>query len=56
MLKHVEVSYAYPFISMGFVIVLLISYFLFNENVNAVRIAGVALIVAGIIMVGRSAP
>lgn len=55
-LKHVEVSYAYPFISMGFVIVLLISYFLFNENVNAVRIAGVALIVAGIIMVGRSAP
>jgi len=54
-LKHVEVSYAYPFISMGFVIVLLLSHFLFNENINAVRIAGVALIVTGIVLVGRSA-
>ena len=54
-LKHAELSYAYPFISMGFVIVLLLSYFLFNENINTFRIAGVMLIVAGIIMVGRSA-
>lgn len=54
-LKHVDVSYAYPFISMGFVVVLIISFFLFNENINATRIAGVALIMAGIILVGRSA-
>jgi len=54
-LKHVDVSYAYPFISMGFVIVLLLSYFLFNEAANSYRIAGVALIIMGIILVGKSA-
>ena len=54
-LKHVDVSYAYPFISMGFVIVLLLSYFLFSEAINLYRIAGVALIILGIILVGKSA-
>ena len=54
-LKHVDVSYAYPFISMGFVIVLLLSYFLFNEAINLNRIAGVASIIFGIILVGKSA-
>ena len=53
-LKHVEVSYAYPFISMGFVVVLLLSYYLFNENINAYRIVGVFLIILGIILVGKS--
>ena len=54
-LKHVDVSYAYPFISMGFVIVLLLSHFLFNETINLYRIAGVASIILGIILVGKSA-
>jgi len=54
-LKHVEVSYAYPFISMGFVVVLLLSYFVFNENINFFRILGVIFIMTGIIIVGRSA-
>lgn len=54
-LKHVDVSYAYPFISMGFVIVLLLSYLLFNEVINMYRIAGVASIIFGIILVGKSA-
>jgi drug/metabolite transporter (DMT)-like permease len=54
-LKHVDVSYAYPFISMGFVVVLGLSYLLFNETINAYRIAGVVLIIAGIIFIGRSA-
>ena len=53
-LKHVEVSYAYPFISMGFVVVLLLSYYLFNESINAYRIVGVSLIILGIILVGKS--
>lgn len=54
-LKHVDVSYAYPFISMGFVIVLVLSYFLFNEAINLYRIAGVASIILGIILIGKSA-
>lgn len=54
-LKHVDVSYAYPFISMGFVVVLLLSYFLFNESINLYRIFGVVLIIGGILLIGRSA-
>jgi drug/metabolite transporter (DMT)-like permease len=54
-LKHVDVSYAYPFISMGFVIVLFLSYFLFNEAINLYRIAGVASIILGIVLIGKSA-
>lgn len=54
-LKHVDVSYAYPFISMGFVLVLLLSYLLFGESINLYRIFGVGLIIMGILLVGRSA-
>ena len=54
-LKHVDVSYAYPFISMGFVIVLFLGYFLFHESINQLRVAGVVLIILGIIVVGKSA-
>jgi drug/metabolite transporter (DMT)-like permease len=54
-LKHVDVSYAYPFISMGFVVVLFLSYLLFNESINLYRILGVALIIMGIVLVGKSA-
>lgn len=54
-LKHVDVSYAYPFISMGFIVVLLLSYFLFSETINAYRIVGIGFIVLGIILVGKSA-
>jgi drug/metabolite transporter (DMT)-like permease len=54
-LRHVEVSYAYPFISMGFVVVLLLSYLLFNESINIYRICGVALIIIGIFLIGKSA-
>ena len=54
-LKHVDLSYAYPFISLGFVLVLFMSHFIFREHIGSMRIAGVLLMVAGIIMVGRSA-
>lgn len=54
-LKHVEVSYAYPFISMGFVVVLLFSHLFFNETINLYRIVGVLLVILGIILIGRSA-
>jgi len=54
-LKHVDVSYASPIISMRFVVVMLLSYLLFNESINLFRILGVVLIIMGIILVGKSA-
>ncbi|MGK7907097.1 MAG: multidrug efflux SMR transporter [Synechococcus sp.] len=43
-------SYAYPFMSLAFVLVLFFSAFLFNEPVNFPKVIGMGLIVAGIII------
>jgi drug/metabolite transporter (DMT)-like permease len=53
-LKHVDVSYAYPFISVGFVIVLGLGYLLFDEQINIYRISGVGAIMLGIFLISKS--
>lgn len=53
-LKKVQLSYAYPMVSLGYIFVLAASYFLFHEPVGLLRISGVALILAGIVLVARS--
>jgi len=53
-LSRVEVSFAYAFLSLGFIIVTVIGYFLFNENVTFIRIIGIILICIGVYFVSRS--
>lgn len=53
-LSRVEVSFAYPFLSVGYVVVTIVGYFLFNEAVTPVRLAGVGLVVIGVVLVARS--
>lgn len=53
-LKYVEVSYAYPFTALGFILVTVIAFFM-GEAVTPLRIAGMALIIAGIFVISRSA-
>lgn len=53
-LKKLELSFAYPLISIGYVLVLIASYFLFHESISWLRIGGVALILAGISLVAKS--
>lgn len=53
-LSRMEVSRAYPFLSLGFVFVLLVSRLWLGERVPRVRWAGVALIVAGIVLIART--
>ncbi len=48
-----ELSYAYPFMSLAFVLVLLSSALLFHETVTLPKIFGILLIMAGIIIAGR---
>jgi multidrug transporter EmrE-like cation transporter len=48
-----ELSYAYPFMSLAFVLVLLSSALLFHETVTMPKMIGVLLIMAGIIIAGR---
>jgi len=53
-LKKVDLSYAYPMVSLGYVFVFIASYFMFNESVNGLRIGGALLIMAGIVLVAKS--
>ncbi len=53
-LSRVEISFAYPFLGLSFVLVTLYGHFALGEEVNIWRIAGVALICAGVALVARS--
>lgn len=53
-LKKVELSYAYPMVSLGYVFVFIASYFIFNEAMNWLKIGGLIFIMAGIVLVAKS--
>ena len=53
-LSRVELSYAYPLISIGYILVMILSKHLFNESVTSFRIAGTLLICAGVVLLMRS--
>lgn len=46
-LSRVEISFAYPFLSVSYIIVLLAGYWFFSENVSLLRVAGVGFICLG---------
>jgi multidrug transporter EmrE-like cation transporter len=53
-LTRFELNFAYPFLSLSFVLVLLLSGPLFSESVTVAKLVGVALIVAGLIIGSQS--
>jgi len=48
-----DLSHAYPFMSLNFVIVLILSIWLLNESITTQKMLGVALIVLGTIVAAR---
>ncbi len=53
-LSRTEVSQAYPFVGLGFVLTALIGYFLFGDALSPLRVAGITLVIAGILLISRS--
>lgn len=53
-LSKVDVSYAYPFLSVGYIVSLFAGYFLFSENITSIRILGVIIIAIGVLLISRS--
>jgi multidrug transporter EmrE-like cation transporter len=53
-LSHTQISQAYPFVGLGFVLTTLTGYFLFGDTLGASRVCGIALVVGGIFLVARS--
>lgn len=54
-LGRVEVSAAYPMLSIGYVIAAVLGLVFLGEQVGPMRIAGIALIGAGVVMIARTA-
>ncbi|MFC6489347.1 transporter [Nitratireductor sp. GCM10026969] len=53
-LSKVELSFAYPFLSLAYVAVAVFAYLLWREDLNAYRIAGIALICVGTVLIAHS--
>ncbi len=53
-LARVEVSVAYPMLSIGYVVNALAAWWLFGENLSGARIAGIGVILLGVWLVARS--
>jgi drug/metabolite transporter (DMT)-like permease len=53
-LSRVPVSQAYPLLSLGYVINIGLAWWLLGEVPNAQRVAGIGVIVLGVVLVARS--
>ena len=53
-LSRVDVSIAYPMLSVGYIVTAMAGWLLFAENLSATRVAGIFIIIAGVWLVARS--
>jgi len=52
-LSRMELSFAYPFVALNYVLILFGSYFLFRETITPLKIVGVVVIIIGVYLVAR---
>ncbi len=53
-LSRVEVSIAYPMLSIGYALNAVAAWYLFGEAVSLTRLAGIGVIIVGVYIVARS--
>lgn len=53
-LSKVDLSFAYPFLSLAYVVVTAYAFFVFQEDVSLVRVAGIGLICFGTVLIAQS--
>jgi drug/metabolite transporter (DMT)-like permease len=51
-LSRVELSLAYPLVSLAFVVVAVLSWLVLGEHLSATRILGISSIVVGVVLIG----
>lgn len=54
-ISKIELSKAYPFMSINFLLVALLAAWLFNEQLDSNKIVGTSVIMLGVIILSRSA-
>jgi drug/metabolite transporter (DMT)-like permease len=53
-LSKVDLSFAYPFLSLAYVAVALFAWLVFKEDLGAYKIAGIAFIMVGTVLIAQS--
>jgi drug/metabolite transporter (DMT)-like permease len=53
-LSRVDLSYAYPFASLSYVLMLAASWLLFGEQITALRLLGTLVVCSGVFLIARS--
>jgi drug/metabolite transporter (DMT)-like permease len=53
-LSRVDLSYAYPFASLSYVVMLAASWLLFSEDITSLRLLGTVVVCAGVFLISRS--
>lgn len=53
-LSNLELSKAYPMVSLGYVCAVLLGYLALHEDINALRLLGLVLIMIGVFLIARS--
>lgn len=53
-LSRVEVSYAYPLLSIGYIVTALAGYYFFNESMSMIRWAGIIVICFGVWLITKT--
>ncbi len=53
-LSRMELSLAYPFVALNYILILFGSYFLFKETITVYKMIGVVVIIVGVYLVARS--
>lgn len=54
-LSKLEVSLAYPLLSVGYIFAAVVGYYYLGENVTVTRMAGIFIICVGVVVLSRSA-
>ena len=53
-LSRVQVSFAYPMLSIGYIVNALAAYYLFGEPLTSARLLGIFVIIAGVYLVAQN--
>jgi multidrug transporter EmrE-like cation transporter len=53
-LSRVQVSFAYPMLSIGYIVNAIAAYYLFGESLSIMRITGIFVIIVGVYLISQT--
>jgi multidrug transporter EmrE-like cation transporter len=54
-LSRAQVSFAYPMVSLGYIVTAIAAYYIFGEPMSALRVVGIFVIITGVYLISQSA-